>query len=35
MLYLKTKMQFKCKVYNVDGVMKMMSGEMVGKFGKI
>lgn len=34
-LHLKTKMQFTCKVYNVDGVMKMMSGEMVGKFGKI
>lgn len=36
-LYLKTKMQFKCKLYNhTTGVMKeVTSGEMVGNFGKI
>lgn len=36
-LYLKTKMQFKCKLYNVNtGAMKeVTNGEMVGTFGKI
>lgn len=35
--YLKTKMQFKCKLYNVKtGAMKeVTNGEMVGTFGKI
>ncbi|HEY9262941.1 hypothetical protein [Chitinophaga sp.] len=35
--YLKTKMQFKCKLYNVNtGAMKeVTNGEMVGTFGKI
>jgi hypothetical protein len=36
-LYLKTKMQFKCKLYNhtTGAVKEITSGEMVGNFGKI
>jgi hypothetical protein len=36
-LYLKTKMQFKCKLYNetTGEVKTVTSGEMVGSFGKI